>query len=87
VGYNQPPLLTRKIRLPSRLLHSPEILPAAGADETEQKHLLKIFWPPPQYKKDSFINDFCEGEDAKCLAHFAPTQNAPNTKKPKRTLE
>ena len=31
------------------------------------------------------IYNFCEGEDAKCLAHFAAPQNVPNTKKPKRT--
>jgi len=58
-----------------------------GRNRAKIKHLLKIFWPPPQYKKDFFIYDFCEGEDAKCLAHFAAAQNAPNTKKPKRTLE
>jgi len=26
--------------------------------------------------------NFCKGEDAKGLAHFAAAQNAPNTKKP-----
>jgi len=33
----------RKIRLPSRLIFFYEYLLAAGADETEQKHLIKFF--------------------------------------------
>ena len=45
-----------------------------GLDRAKIKHLLKIFWPPPQYKKDFFIYDFCAGEDAKCLAHFAASK-------------
>jgi len=40
VGYCYPATHTRKIRLPNHLLIFPEILLAAGADETEQKHLL-----------------------------------------------
>jgi len=32
------------------------------------------FSPPPQYKKDFFIYDFCEEEDARCLAHFAASK-------------
>jgi len=51
----------------------------SGLDRAKIKHLLKIFWPP-EYKKSFFIQDFCEEEDAECLAYFAPTQNSPNTK-------
>jgi hypothetical protein len=39
---------TRKIRLPSRLQLLIKL--RAGADETEQKHLLKNFPPPPNKK-------------------------------------
>ncbi|MBU3933453.1 MAG: hypothetical protein KKH11_02155 [Candidatus Omnitrophica bacterium] len=69
------------IRLPSRLFFFYEYLLAAGSglDRTKIKHLLKIF-SLLQYKKNFLIQDFCEEEDAECLAHFAPTQNAPNTR-------
>jgi len=55
-----------------------------GFDRAKIKHLLKIFWLLLQYKKDFFIYAFPEGEDAKCLLHFAAGQNAANTKKSNR---
>jgi len=75
-----------KMRLPSRLSFMNNYWRMGGLDRAKTKHLLKIFWPPPQYKKDFFIYDFCEGKDAECLAHFAAAQNAPNMKKPNRNF-
>ena len=51
---------------------------AAGADETEQKHLLRIF--AAATLKKEFMENFCEVEDAECLAGFATVQT-PETRK------
>jgi hypothetical protein len=51
---------------------------AAGADETEQKHLLRIF--AAATLKKEFIENFCEVEDAECFGGFALVQTHRNTK-------
>jgi hypothetical protein len=37
-----------------------------------------------EINKKDFLENFCEVEDAECLAHFAAAQNAPNANKPNR---
>jgi len=51
---------------------------AAGADETEQKHLL-ITFAAATLKKE-FMENFCEVEDADCFGGFASVQTQRNTK-------
>jgi len=50
---------------------------AAGVDETEQKHLLRIF--AAATLKKEFVENFCEVEDAECFGGFAVVQTYRNT--------
>jgi len=77
VGGVFPPTSLRfqELRLPSRLFLFYETLLADGRTRTSKNQTSFInFSPPPQYKKDFFIYDFCEGEDARCLANFAASK-------------
>jgi len=65
VGYFSTTSAFKKLRLPSRLLFFYEILLADGRTRTSKNQTSFInFSPPPQYKKDFFIYDFCEEEPA-----------------------
>ena len=67
IRLSQPPAVLRLLR---RFAPRNDGRRLGRLDRAKIKHLLKIFWPPPQYKKDSFIYDFCKGVDARVFGAF-----------------